>query len=135
MSAPAAMSRGTIVSSASSSADRISTFPISQGVPSGNDPPVVIIADKYAINCDFPRPGSPAISEIFPLANLFFQSQFIGRVLISHEPFRQLLVILFFLIQKAPQVPLVQLLDAGLARGKHLFQNESGFSAHDPFST
>jgi hypothetical protein len=84
ISAPAAMRRGTSVSAASSSADRMTTLPF--GVypsPFGHGPPVVTIAAMCSDSCDLPTPGLPAIRLNFPRANRSRQSHLIFCGLIS----------------------------------------------------
>ena len=75
-SAPAASSRGRMVSATSSSADSMATLPSSHGVPStGQRPALVTTAARAQVICDFPSPGWPAIMVILPRAMRPGQSQ------------------------------------------------------------
>jgi hypothetical protein len=66
-SASAAIRRGMIVSAASSSADRITADPSGARVPStGRRPARVTVATIADVTCDFPVPGWPATTVIFP---------------------------------------------------------------------
>ena len=68
-SAPAALKRGRIVSSGTSSAERMITFPFSHCVPStGQTPPIVTTAAMLAVTWLFPRSGCPASIVTFPRA-------------------------------------------------------------------
>ena len=68
-SAPAAMSLGTIVSAASSSAEMMMTFPgLARPVDAGHCPPFETVAAILMATCDFATPGSPASVETLPTA-------------------------------------------------------------------
>ena len=77
-SAPAAISRGTSVSSMSSSPDQISTSPWGAGVPSGHTPPREITAAYSIASVVFPVPGAPARMCNLPRASQYDQSQSIA---------------------------------------------------------
>src|ERR1700730_14240647 len=75
-SASAAMSRGTMVSAAPSSAHRTMTLrfgvePSSQG----HCPPLLTFAPTLFANVLLPKPGSPPIRVVFPLARRPAQNQ------------------------------------------------------------
>ncbi len=84
-SPPAASIRGLMVSAAPSSRAIKRTLPLTPGVPSGIDLPVVIRAARSRVSRDLPRPGSPSRMVNLPRGMRFSQSQWSCSDLMSES--------------------------------------------------